>query len=65
LAYVTDEGYHPSTYKVPTLQDLKQDKRLESGAISGYAVRQAAELGFVIPTMDTCYKLIAVINPYM
>jgi ketopantoate reductase len=44
---------------------VEQGKQLEVEETLGYAVRQAAELGVPIPTLDTCYKLIAGINQYL
>ena len=51
-------------HKVSTLQDAEQGKRLEVEEILGYAVRQGATLGVPMPTMATCYKLIAGMNRY-
>jgi len=49
-------------HKVSTLQDLEQGRRLEVEETLGYAVRKGAELGIPLPTMETCYRLIAGIN---
>ena len=49
-------------HKVSTLQDLEQGRRLEVEETLGYAVRKGAELGIPLPTMETCYRLIASIN---
>ena len=53
------------TFKISTLQDVEQGKRLEVEETLGYAVQQSAALGIPTPTMDTCYKLIAGINHYL
>jgi 2-dehydropantoate 2-reductase len=50
------------TQKMSTLQDVERGKRLEVEETLGYAVRQGAALGIPMPTMDTCYNLIAGIN---
>src|SRR5262249_33436456 len=44
------------------LQDLEQGRRLEVEETLGYAVRKRAELGIPLPTMETCYRLIAGID---
>jgi 2-dehydropantoate 2-reductase len=49
-------------HKVSTLQDLEAGRRLEVEETLGYAVRKGAELGLPIPTLDTCYRLIASIS---
>ena len=49
-------------HKLSTLQDLERGRRLEVEETLGYAVRTGAELGISLPTMDTCYRLIAGIN---
>lgn len=49
-------------HKVSTLQDLEQERRLEVEETLGYAVRKGAELGVPLPTIDTCYRLVAGIN---
>jgi 2-dehydropantoate 2-reductase len=53
------------THKISILQDLERGKRLEVEETLGYTVRQGAALGIPMPTMDTCYKLIAGINHYL
>ncbi len=49
-------------HKLSTLQDLERGRRLEVEETLGYAVRTGAELGISLPTMDTCYRLIAGIS---
>jgi 2-dehydropantoate 2-reductase len=46
-------------HKLSTLQDLERGRRLEIEETLGYAVRKGAELGVPLPTVDTCYRLIA------
>jgi 2-dehydropantoate 2-reductase len=50
------------THKISTLQDLERGRRLECEETLGYAVRKGAELGVALPTMTTCYRLIAALN---
>jgi 2-dehydropantoate 2-reductase len=50
------------THKVSTLQDLERGRRLEVEETLGHAVRQAAALRVPVPTIDTCYRLLAGIN---
>jgi 2-dehydropantoate 2-reductase len=50
------------THKHSALQDLERGQRLEVEETLGYAVRKGAELGIPLPTLDTCYRLIAGIN---
>ncbi len=54
-----------STHKVSTLQDLERGRRLEVEEILGYAVRQGETLGIPLPTVDTCYRLLAGVNRYL
>ena len=49
-------------HKVSTLQDLERGRPLEVEETLGYAVRKGAELGMQLPTLETCYGLIAGIN---
>src|SRR5262245_54030229 len=51
--------------KISALQDVERGKRLEVEETLGYAVQQGAALGLPMPTMDTCYKLIAGLNHYL
>jgi 2-dehydropantoate 2-reductase len=50
-------------HKISTLQDLERGRRLEFAETLGYAVRKGAELGVPLPTLETCYRLIAAVNP--
>lgn len=49
-------------HRVSTLQDLISGKRLEVEETLGYVMKKAAEKGVSIPTVDTCYRLISVID---
>jgi 2-dehydropantoate 2-reductase len=49
-------------HKISTLQDLECGRRLEVEETLGYAVRKGAELGVPLPTLETCYRLIAAVN---
>jgi 2-dehydropantoate 2-reductase len=49
-------------HKISTLQDLERGRRLEFEGTMGYAVRRGRELGVPLPTIETCYRLIAVVN---
>jgi 2-dehydropantoate 2-reductase len=51
--------------KPSTLMDLQRGRWLEVEETLGYAVRTGAELGMLMPTVDTCYRLIAAINRYL
>jgi 2-dehydropantoate 2-reductase len=51
--------------KPSTLMDLQMGRRLEVEETLGYAVRKGAELGIPLPTVDTCYRLIAAVNRYL
>jgi 2-dehydropantoate 2-reductase len=52
-------------HKLSTLQDLERGRRLESEETLGYAVRKGGELGVPLPTIATCYRLIAGINHWV
>jgi 2-dehydropantoate 2-reductase len=49
-------------HKLSILQDLERGRRLEIEETLGHTVRQAATLGVPIPTIDTCYRLLAAID---
>jgi len=53
------------THKLSTLQDLERGRRLEIEETLGYAVRKGMELDVPLPTVDTCYRLIAGINQWL
>jgi ketopantoate reductase len=50
------------THKISTLQDLERGRRLEFAETLGYAARKGAELGVPLPTITTCYRLIAPVH---
>ena len=50
------------SHKISTLQDLERGRRLEVDETLGDAGRRAAALGVPVPTIDTCYGLLAAIN---
>ena len=55
--------YHTETHGANLMpSDLERGRRLEVEETLEYAVRKGAELGISLPTMDTCYRLIAGIN---
>jgi len=49
-------------HRVSTLQDLISGKRLEVEETLGYVMKKVAEKGVSVPTVDTCYRLISVID---
>jgi len=52
-------------HKVSTLQDLERGRRLEVEETLGYAVQKGAELGVPLPSLETCYRLLAGINRHV
>ncbi len=52
-------------HKLSTLQDLERSRRLEVEETLGYVVRKGAELDVPLPTLETCYRLIAGINRWL
>jgi 2-dehydropantoate 2-reductase len=52
-------------HKLSTLQDLERGRHLESEETLGYAVRKGCELDVPLPTIETCYRLIAGINQWV
>ena len=52
-------------HKVSTLQDLERGRRLEVEETLGYAVQKGVELDVPLPTVDTCYRLLAGVNLYL
>jgi 2-dehydropantoate 2-reductase len=49
-------------HKVSSLQDLERGRRIEVDETLGHAVRQAEALHVPVPTIETCYRLLAAIN---
>ena len=50
------------THRVSTLQDLESGKNLEVEETLGYVLNKAHEKGTLVPTIDTCYRLISAID---
>jgi ketopantoate reductase len=48
-----------TVHKVSALQDLERGRRLEVEEILGYTVRKGEELSLPLPTVATCYRLLA------
>jgi 2-dehydropantoate 2-reductase len=53
------------THKISTLQDLERGRRFEVEETLGHAVRQASTLDVPVPTIDTCYRLLAGIDRHL
>jgi len=49
-------------HKMSALQDLERGRRLEVEETLGYALRKGAELDISLPTVETCYRLLAGVN---
>jgi 2-dehydropantoate 2-reductase len=49
-------------HRMSSLQDLERGKRLEVDETLGYAILEAQSLGLAVPTLTTCYRLVAGIN---
>lgn len=49
-------------HRVSALQDLLRGGRLEVEAILGHAVQLGQRLGVPVPTIDTCYRMCAVLR---
>ena len=49
-------------HRLSALQDLERRKRLEVEETLGFAVQEAARLNIDVPTLATCYTLIAGVN---
>jgi len=52
-------------HKNSLLHDLERGRRLEVEETLGYAVRKGVELDVPLPTVDTCYRLLAGVNRYL
>jgi 2-dehydropantoate 2-reductase len=50
-------------HRMSAQQDVLRGSRLEYEETLGYALRKARELGVPMPTLDTCYRMIAVAHP--
>jgi 2-dehydropantoate 2-reductase len=49
-------------HRMSSLQDLLRGRPLELEETVGYAVRKAIEFGLRLPTVETCYQVVAGIN---
>jgi len=49
-------------HRMSSLQDLERGKRLEVDETLGYALTEARRLNLAVPTLTTCYQLVAGIN---
>lgn len=50
-------------HRMSAQQDVLRGSRLEYEETLGFALRRAQELGIPMPTLDTCYRIIAVAHP--
>jgi 2-dehydropantoate 2-reductase len=50
-------------HRMSAQQDVLRGSRLEHEETLGYALRKAQELGVPMPTLDTCYRILAVAHP--
>jgi 2-dehydropantoate 2-reductase len=50
-------------HRMSAQQDVLRGSRLEHDETLGYALRKAQELGVPMPTLDTCYRILAVAHP--
>jgi 2-dehydropantoate 2-reductase len=50
-------------HRMSAQQDVLRGSRLEYEETLGHALRKARELGVPMPTLDTCYRMIAVAHP--
>ena len=50
-------------HRMSAQQDLLRGSRLEYEETLGYALEKARELGVPMPTLDVCYRIIAVAHP--
>jgi len=58
------EASGTTTHRMSALQDLLRGRRLEVEETFGYAVAKGAEMGVVMPRLETCYRLLAGVNRY-
>ena len=47
------------------LQDVQRGRRIEVEETLGYTLTKAAEFGIAMPTVETCYRLLAGFNRYL
>jgi 2-dehydropantoate 2-reductase len=50
-------------HRMSAQQDVLRGSRLEYEETLGYALAKGRELGVPMPTLDTCYRIIAVAHP--
>jgi 2-dehydropantoate 2-reductase len=50
-------------HRMSAQQDVLRGSRLEYEETLGYALQKAREVGVPMPTLDTCYRIIAVAHP--
>jgi 2-dehydropantoate 2-reductase len=50
-------------HRMSAQQDVLRGSRLEYEETLGYALEKARELGVAMPTLDTCYRILAVAHP--
>ena len=50
-------------HRMSAQQDVLRGSRLEYEETLGYALAKARELGVPMPTLDTCYRILAVAHP--
>jgi ketopantoate reductase len=69
VAYVRQGGAvmaaRAPAHKDSLLHDLERGRRLEVEETLGYPARKGVELDVPLPTVDTCYRLLAGVNRYL
>ena len=50
-------------HRMSAQQDVLRGSRLEYEETLGYALQKAREVGVAMPTLDTCYRILAVAHP--
>jgi 2-dehydropantoate 2-reductase len=67
IAIVRDIGqkFHDTSpeHRMSAQQDVLRGSRLEYEETLGFALQKGRELGVPMPTLDTCYRIIAVAHP--
>lgn len=58
-------GSRAPTHRMSSLQDVERGRRLEVEETLGYVVTQAGEQGILVPTVETCYRLISGLNRFV
>ena len=51
-----------SQIRQSAMQDVLRGRRIEVEETLGYTLRKAAEFGLAMPTVETCYRLLAGLN---